>query len=78
MIESPSGGVPAKVPRWDLEEQRLAAAEKVFLVSPRWFGNILEFIAKELGQEVLRGAHKPARRALGGCPPGLWAPRDTS
>ena len=65
MIDSPSSGVPTKVPRWDLEEQRLAVAEKVFLVAPHWFGNILEFIAKELGQEVLRGAHKPARRPPG-------------
>jgi hypothetical protein len=62
VIEPPSGGVPAKVPRWDLEEQRLAAAEKVFLVALGWFWNICEFIVKELGQEVLRGAHKPARR----------------
>ena len=51
MIESPSDRSPAEVPRWDLEEQRLAAAEKVFLVASRWFGNILEFIAKELGHE---------------------------
>jgi hypothetical protein len=80
VIESPSGGVPTKVPRWDIEEQRLTTAEKVFLVAPRWFGNILEFVAKELGQEVLRGAHKPTRPAR---PPrarlvSLSLPRGTS
>jgi hypothetical protein len=78
VIESPSGRLPEKVSRWDLEEQRPAAAEKVFRVALCWFGNICEFLAKELGQEVPRGAHKPGRRPPRARPMGLWCPRGSS
>jgi hypothetical protein len=62
VIESPSGEVPAKVPRWDLEEQRLAATEKVFLVAPCWFSDFREFMELEVGQTELTWAHKPPGR----------------
>ena len=47
-----------------MKEQRLAAAERFFLLALCWFWNICEFIALELGQDVPRGAHKPRGRAL--------------
>ena len=48
-----------------MEEQKLAAAEKVFRVALRCIENIWEFIEAELGQEVPRGAHKPGGVPLG-------------
>jgi hypothetical protein len=41
-----------------VEEQKLAAAEKLYRLALYWFGNIHEFIGLELVQMELRGAHK--------------------
>ena len=70
MIDSPSGRVPEKASSGIAEEQRLAVVERFSLLSPWYIGNIWEFIALELGQEGLRGAHKP-----GGC---FWSSPEAS
>ena len=55
----PSGRVPEKASGWDHRRTEACGGGKVFS-SVFWYtGNILEFIALELGQEVPRGAHKP-------------------
>ena len=45
------------------QEQKLAAAEKVFWLAPCWFPDFREFMELELGQTKERGAHKPHGRA---------------
>ena len=58
MTDPPSEKIPEKPPYGITEEQKLAAAEKVFRVALYWFGNICEVIEVELGQSELCGAHE--------------------
>ena len=85
MIESPSGGVPEKAPRWDLTRAEACGSGKVFLVCPLVYWEYLG----------IYGANIRVRRATGGggqaCrpPPGgplglvalswlLWPPPEAS
>ena len=67
MIDSPSGRVRKRPPDGIAEEQRLAVAERLFLLALYWFPNICEFIELELGQTESRGPHKATGRALLPC-----------
>lgn len=58
VIESPSGRVPEKVPRWDLMVQKVAAVEKCFRGCLWWFGHIWEYIGERIRPGGARGAHK--------------------
>ena len=37
MVDSPSGGAPAKAPRWDLADNKVTAVEIVFRGAPGCF-----------------------------------------
>ena len=66
MIESPSGGVPKKAPRWDLTRSETCDAGKLFLAMPLGF---LEYLRIYMTQRRFRGvsmgpqAHGPPQGA---------------
>jgi len=65
VIESPSGRMPKKAPKWDLTEQKVAAVEKCFCGCLWWFGNICEYIGRRIRSGGVGIGHK-----AGGAP--LW------
>jgi hypothetical protein len=74
VIESPSGRVPEKVPRWDLEETETCGGGKSVLAGSLLVSLFREFIGLELGQTEQAWAHKlpgraPPGRALVACAP---------
>jgi hypothetical protein len=60
-VESPFGGVPEKVSRWDLAKTETCGGGKVFFVCPLVYW---VFIEEKIGLEVPRGAHKLGGRTL--------------
>ena len=67
MIESPSGRVPIKAPRWDLTRTEACGGRKVFLVCPLAYGEYLGIYRS--GIRVGRSTGAP--QALGARPYGL-------
>ena len=73
VIESPSGRVPEKVPRWDLTGTEGCGSGKVSSWLPWWFGDIIVYIGERNRSVESRGAHKgggvphPPERALRPC-----------
>ena len=57
MIETPSGGVPEKAPRWDLKGTEACGGEKVFLVCPLVYGEYLGIYRAGIRVRGSRGAH---------------------
>ena len=64
VIESPSGRLPEKAPRWDLMGTEASDDGKYFRGSFWYWGNVWEFIGRRIGLGDLLGGHKP-----GGAPP---------
>ena len=67
MIESPSGRVPEKVPRWDLTGTEGCGGGKVFSWMPLLVWDIWEYIGDRIRSGGARGAHKGGGRALRPC-----------
>ena len=68
-MESPSGGMPEKAPRWDLTRTEGSAVEKCLRGCLWWFGNICEYIGGRTRSGGSGGAHK-----VGGAPPRAHPP----
>ena len=67
VIESPSGRVPKKAPRWDLMGTEACGGGKLFWWTLVMFGEYLR---------IYRGGTRV--RGLSWRPGGLWPPRDSS
>ena len=53
MIESPSGRVPEKAPRWDLTRTEACGGRKVFLVCPLVYGEYLGIYGAKIRVRVV-------------------------
>ena len=74
VIESPSGRSPEKVPDGISRVQKVAAVEKWFRGSPRYFQGIRVYTGERSRSVELRGAHEGGGRAHppGARPPTSW------
>ena len=71
MIESPTGRLLEKVPRWDLMGIEGCGGGKVFLGCLCWFGDIWEYIGKIIRSGGARGAHKGGGTPYPQCAPSV-------
>jgi len=78
VIESPSGGVPEKVPRWDLTKTKTCGGGKVFLVCPLVFGEYLGIYRRIIRVRGATGAPQAWGAHPGACPLSLSPPRGPS
>ena len=58
VIESPSGRVPEKAPRWDLTGTEACRGGKVFWWMPLVVWDIWEYIGERIRSGGTRGGHK--------------------
>ena len=71
MVDSPSGGAPAKAPRWDLVDTEGYGGGNCVSVAPRMFSGYVDLYRRK---EYVGGAPRGPRgrgHALGGAPPTL-------
>ena len=76
MVDSPSGGAPAKAPRWDLADTEGVVVEIVFRDAPQCFQGMGIYIGEGSTSVEQQGAHEGGGRAQGvSAPPASWPPR---
>ena len=69
MIESPSGRVPEKAPRWDLTGTEACGGGEVIWWMPMMVWEYLGIYSARIRVRGHPRGHKPARRALRACGP---------
>ena len=77
MVDSPSGGVPAKAPRWDLVDTECYGGGNCVSSVPWMFsGYVGLYRRKKYVGGCPRGPRDRGARPVGGHPPPSWTPRE--